>query len=192
MFEPDFESLIDQSRDNGMNNAIDWIAQASRAQQSKERDNDILQASKENTIKKLKTTSFFKKQPSLIYSFSEELVKSINSHIYERKKSELSELSSSIVETVRMNLEKIDSFEFNIFELNDVIDTKTMHYMTYEVFNRYNFFEELLDEKKYRNFIQEITNGYDRSVVYHNDLHAADVMQTVYVMIEKGNLVDVI
>ena len=61
------------------------------------------------------------------------------------------------------------------------------------MFNRLNFFEKgLLKEDKYMNFVKEITNGYDRNVTYHNDLHAADVLQTTYVIIQRGNLTTVL
>jgi cAMP-specific phosphodiesterase 4 len=86
-------------------------------------------------------------------------------------------------------LGKVDSFDFNIFEMDEVVGRKALKYVSFEIFNKYNFFEEILDENKYKNFIAKITEGYDRNIVYHNDLHAADVLQTMYVMLEKGNLV---
>ena len=45
---------------------------------------------------------------------------------------------------------------------------------------------------RYKNFITELIIGYNREVIYHNDLHAADVFQTVYVMIFHGKLMDVL
>jgi hypothetical protein len=35
--------------------------------------------------------------------------------------------------------------------------------------------------------LEEITNGYYRESPYHNDIHAADVLQTTYVIMEKGS-----
>lgn len=95
------------------------------------------------------------------------------------------------MDSVKVSLDKLSEFDFNIFELNDLIDTRTIEFMSFEIFNKYEFFEELIDESKYRNFIKEITTGYSRNISYHNDLHAGDVMQTVYVMIEKGELIKV-
>jgi len=40
--------------------------------------------------------------------------------------------------------------------------------------------------------VNEITSGYSRKIPYHNDMHATDVLQTVYILIEKGKLVDVL
>jgi hypothetical protein len=86
---------------------------------------------------------------------------------------------------------KIHTTDFDIFAINDILDKKTMLLMTQQILTKYEFFSSLLDEKILKNFIQEITDGYNRSVTYHNDLHGADVMQTVYIMIEKGNLIKV-
>jgi hypothetical protein len=73
--------------------------------------------------------------------------------------------------------------------MDSLVKRKTLRYISFEIFNKYNFFEEVLDEEKYYNFISALTEGYDRNIAYHNDLHGADVLQTIYVMLEKGNLV---
>ena len=40
-------------------------------------------------------------------------------------------------------------------------------------------------------FIKKVSSSYDRKkVIYHNDLHAADVLQTLNTMISRGNLKD--
>jgi hypothetical protein len=86
---------------------------------------------------------------------------------------------------------KIHTTEFDIFSINDILDKKTMLLVTQQILSKYEFFQSLLNEKTFKNFIQEITDGYNRSVSYHNDLHGADVMQTVYILIEKGDLIKV-
>ena len=37
-------------------------------------------------------------------------------------------------------------------------------------------------------FLGKIYNGYRRDVEYHNDLHAADVLQMSYVFLTKGQI----
>ena len=101
----------------------------------------------------------------------------------------MAELESKVAKLLMGQLAKIDEFDFNVFELDKVIGKKSLRYLSFEIFNRYNFFEELVEEKKYKNFMDSIAEGYSRQIVYHNDLHAADVLQTLFVMIEKGNLV---
>jgi hypothetical protein len=142
---------------------------------------------------RMKTSSVFRKS---LYSPStssldrdELLLERISSDIKSRKSSSLSELSFTIMSAVKGNLDSINSFEYNIFELDALIERKTLHFMAYEIFNNNNYFDELIDEIKFKNFIKEITAGYDRKVRYHNDLHAGDVMQTTNIMLERGELI---
>jgi len=59
------------------------------------------------------------------------------------------------------------------------------------ILGKYNYIKDLLSESCYINFMNEITDGYNRSIVYHNDLHATDVLQTTYIMIKEGDLIAV-
>jgi hypothetical protein len=195
MFEPEVNKVIDQGKQLKMDNAIDWLAQASKVQQAKFQEDDIVKATSCNSFKKLKTVSILKKNSHLISVSSlnsiDEMLKDISFQVDSRKSSSLSELPTHLIDSVKNSLDKINSFEFDIFSLDSLVGTKTLHFMAYEIFNRYNFFEDLIDEDKYKNFIREIINGYSREVVYHNDLHAGDVLQTVYVMIEQGDIINV-
>lgn len=192
IYEPSMDSLLDKSKDLKLDHAIDWLTQTTKAVEMKGREKDIVASNKTNTVKKLKTTSFFRKNSSALGAFGDELLKNSGIEVIEQRKgSNLSDISQSIVFSVQNILDTAGNFDFNIFELNDLIDRKTLHFLAYELFNRYNFFEEVIDERKYKNFLKDIINGYDRNVVYHNDLHAGDVMQTVFVMIDKGGLVEV-
>ncbi len=103
----------------------------------------------------------------------------------------LTEIPKNIVEQVKQELNRIDTFEFNIFDLDRLIQKKCLFYTLNQVLNKYGFIKELLIEKKYINFVNEITSGYNRKVPYHNDMHATDVLQTVHIIIEKGKLAEV-
>lgn len=140
----------------------------------------------------MKTLSYFTKSNSSLSINSvdkDELAEKINSEIKVRRSSSFSELSLSIMGAVKDNLDRVDSFEYNIFELDDLIGKKTLFFIAYEIFSKNNYFDELIDEKKFKNFMEEISVGYDRKVNYHNDLHAGDVLQTTFVMIEYGDLI---
>ena len=50
----------------------------------------------------------------------------------------------------------------------------------------------MLDMNKLLDFVQRIFQGYHKNVEYHNDMHAADVMQMVYLFMTKGNLVSIL
>jgi len=102
------------------------------------------------------------------------------------------EIPKNIVKQVKNELDKVDTFEFNIFELDRLIQKKCLFYVLNHTLNKYGLIKDLLVEKKYINFVNEITSGYNRKIPYHNDMHATDVLQTVYILIEKGKLVDVL
>ena len=110
--------------------------------------------------------------------------------------SRLTDLTEAILTPENMQklakaLIKIHSHEFDIFAINRIIDKKTSLLMSQQILSKYDLFSQLIDESKFKNFVREITDGYSRSVSYHNDLHGADVMQTVYVFMDKGDLPNV-
>jgi hypothetical protein len=103
----------------------------------------------------------------------------------------LLEIPKNILEQVKQELNRVDTFEFNIFDLDRLIQKKSLYYVLNHSLNKYGFIKELLVEKKYINFVNEITAGYNRKIPYHNDMHATDVLQTVHLLIAKGNLAEV-
>ncbi len=103
----------------------------------------------------------------------------------------IKDLSTEQIKQLAKSLSKIESHEFDVFELNSLIENKTLHFTLNQILNKFVFFKESVSEELFSNFIMDITAGYDRKVPYHNDLHATDVLQTTNVLIEKGNLVGV-
>lgn len=88
---------------------------------------------------------------------------------------------------MKKNLETIDNLDYNIFELNELVETHSMTLMSVEIFSRMDFFsQKILNEERVKKFVTEITKGYDRNVTYHNDLHAADVLQTSFAIVRKS------
>ncbi len=106
---------------------------------------------------------------------------------YPRKSSGMN-ISTETILKIASALNKINSHEFNVFEMNEVLEKKTILYMSFDVFSKLNYFDTIIKENKFKNFISSLINGYDRKIPYHNDLHAADVFQTTFVIIENGNL----
>ena len=86
----------------------------------------------------------------------------------------------------------IETYDFDIFELDNLLDKNTLISMANEIFTRRNFFDVLIPEEKFGKFLKEITNGYSRSVKYHNDLHGADVFQTLNIILSEANVQKVI
>ncbi len=103
----------------------------------------------------------------------------------------LSEIPDHLSIQVTKELGKVDNLNFNVFYLDGLIQKKTLYYVLSHILNKYNFVKDLLHEENFANFMHEITDGYNRKIVYHNDLHAADVLQTTYILISQGDLVNV-
>lgn len=98
-------------------------------------------------------------------------------------------ISPSIFAKVAANLDLIETHEFDIFELDSLLKNKTLLTITTEIFSRRDyFFKGFIEKDKFTNFIKEITNGYNRNIPYHNDLHAADVFQTMNYIIITSEL----
>jgi len=104
-----------------------------------------------------------------------------------KQSEETSKISENAILKVTQLLEEVESPDFNIFELDEYIGRKTLFYTTNAIFTALDF-EGYYDQEKFKNFMHAITEGYNREVPYHNDLHAADVTQTSYVFMYKGNL----
>ena len=100
------------------------------------------------------------------------------------------EITPTELKKINEILSFVSSSNFNIFDLNDYAERNSMLFLVDECFNKMNLYNKnsLISSEMINTFVKEITNGYDRSVLYHNDLHACDVFQTVYCIFNQGNL----
>lgn len=103
----------------------------------------------------------------------------------------LKDLSPEVIQQLAKLLSKVESYEFNIFELDNLIGKRSLYFVMNQILSKYGFFKDMIEEAKFLNFADELIKGYDRNIAYHNDLHATDVIQTTYMQIEKGNLIRV-
>lgn len=95
-------------------------------------------------------------------------------------------VSPSIFAKVSTHLSLIETYDFNIFDLNELLDKNTMQSIAKEIFTRRDYLDNLIPEDKFVNFINEMVKGYSRSVQYHNDLHGSDVFQTLNLILIEG------
>ena len=101
-------------------------------------------------------------------------------------------ISPSIISVVYEQIKYIDSPEFNIFAINEVLGKKTSIYIANEILNKFDIIEnEIIPSETFKNFLETIVNNYDRkNAIYHNDLHAGDVMQTLFTIFSRGKLIE--
>ena len=99
-------------------------------------------------------------------------------------------ISPSIIAKLSEEMEKITSCDFDIFEINNLLGKKTSVYLASEILGRLSLVDNGgVPQNILTDFIKEIVKYYDRNkAIYHNDLHAGDVMQTVYTIFIKGNM----
>ena len=85
---------------------------------------------------------------------------------------------------------KIDKCDFNIFELDEILGKKTSIFMAEEILGRFPFIDNnIIPIDTFKKFITQIVTHYDRiNALYHNDLHAGDVMQTCFTIFTQGKL----
>lgn len=88
-------------------------------------------------------------------------------------------------------LKYIDDFSFDIFALEEYTGKSLLKVMSLEIFNQKNYLQTIVSKNTFLNFIDEVINGYTRNITYHNDIHAADVFQTVFVMFSVGDIEEV-
>lgn len=63
--------------------------------------------------------------------------------------------------------EKIFTFDFDIFELDELILRKTLYFLANEIFIKYEYLDRI-KEGIFQEFIEQIVSGYNREVTYHN------------------------
>lgn len=88
-------------------------------------------------------------------------------------------------------LSDVNSFEFDIFKMSTEVGLESLKVLTKHIFSKKDYFAHLISPSTFNFFIKEVCDGYHRTNPYHNDLHAADVLQTVFVLLSKGQLEEV-
>ena len=170
----DFENqILDFSNDN---EGEQFLMKYSQLEDSNRKEKDFI--SMRTSIKKYTNKS----------SFSQ-----IKHNNKKRRSTNLSSLiSPSILGSLYDQMRKLDKCDFNIFELDKILGKKTVIYIASEILEQFIFVEnDNIPKDILRNFITQIVSNYDRiNAIYHNDLHAGDVMQTCYTIFTQGKLKD--
>eukprot|EP00929_Paragymnodinium_shiwhaense_P032344 TRINITY_DN17942_c0_g1_i1.p1 TRINITY_DN17942_c0_g1~~TRINITY_DN17942_c0_g1_i1.p1 ORF type:complete len:684 (+),score=151.02 TRINITY_DN17942_c0_g1_i1:168-2219(+) len=87
--------------------------------------------------------------------------------------------------------DSLNSWSFNVFDLQTLSRGRPLVYVSWECLCRSGVFCEFeLNPRKTGNLLQQVEGKYFgvQTVPYHNKLHAADVIQTVWAMIEDLGL----
>lgn len=87
-------------------------------------------------------------------------------------------------------LKSIDDWSFDCFTANNVSNNQVLRYVSHELFNRYGLMYKFkISTQTLKNFLAHIEAGYTKHKnPYHNNLHAADVTQTVHYILWQAGL----
>ena len=116
----------------------------------------------------------------------------------ETKENELTnEISSSSNTTTILNEINLDTFniddkDFDIFEFDKKVGKENTLSLIGNYIFKYFSFEEILNQTKYKNWCQKISEGYNRNNSYHPDLHAADIVHTSFIYFKEGLINEII
>lgn len=86
-----------------------------------------------------------------------------------------------------------DNINFDIFSLKNLLakQSHVLHLMSNKIFTFWNLFNKMsVDSVKFSKFVGEVADGY-RNNPYHNNLHAADVMQVSHIFLKVGKLAEI-
>lgn len=176
LFEVDAEKLL--QRGSADQNKIAPILQYSQALTIKAQSEDL--QSLNNPEQKQRSMNCFKKK-SIIRMPT----------IFNYDKFNQCPLNDFHQQEIAKSLEYLSSFNFDIFIFDLLSAGQSLHFILNHIFQKHNLYD-VINEKKYNNFIVNITKGYNRKVPYHNDLHGADVLQTVYNIIYQANVINLL
>ncbi|XP_022175745.1 calcium/calmodulin-dependent 3',5'-cyclic nucleotide phosphodiesterase 1A-like isoform X1 [Myzus persicae] len=89
-------------------------------------------------------------------------------------------------------LKDINDWSFDVYELNNYGNGQPLKYLGYDLLNRYGIFQKFkVPSVVMENFLCRIEEGYSRHKnPYHNNLHGADVAQTVHYMLCQTGLMN--
>ena len=163
-------------------NGLDYLIQYSKLEDMNQKNKDF------NAVRKVsrpKTFSRFDNEKLLKGEKEEKRRESIDNSSVQGLG-----LSPEISTKILTLMSRIDYTDFDIFTLDTLTPTKGSVLVGNEILDRLDFVKSgIVDISTLRNFVQTAVDCYSReNAVYHNDLHAADVMQTLYTMLIRGEL----
>jgi hypothetical protein len=89
-------------------------------------------------------------------------------------------------------LKTLDEWSFDVFALSDAASSQPIKYLGYDLLNRYGMIHKFkVPPVTLEMFLSRVEEGYCRHKnPYHNNLHAADVAQTVHYMLCQTGLMN--
>ncbi|XP_047479864.1 LOW QUALITY PROTEIN: calcium/calmodulin-dependent 3',5'-cyclic nucleotide phosphodiesterase 1-like [Penaeus chinensis] len=89
-------------------------------------------------------------------------------------------------------LKSVDDWTFNVWKLQEASNNTPLRCLAYELLNRYGLLHKFkMPPATLETFLTQIEAGYCKyKNPYHNNVHAADVMQTMHYMLSQTGLMN--
>ncbi|XP_066966855.1 dual specificity calcium/calmodulin-dependent 3',5'-cyclic nucleotide phosphodiesterase 1A-like isoform X2 [Macrobrachium rosenbergii] len=89
-------------------------------------------------------------------------------------------------------LKRVDDWDFNVWSLHEASTNTPLRCLSYELLNRYGLLHKFkMPPATLETFLTQVENGYQKfKNPYHNNVHAADVLQTMHYMLSQTGLMN--
>ncbi|XP_068248267.1 dual specificity calcium/calmodulin-dependent 3',5'-cyclic nucleotide phosphodiesterase 1A-like isoform X4 [Palaemon carinicauda] len=89
-------------------------------------------------------------------------------------------------------LKRVDDWDFNVWSLHEASTNTPLRCLSYELLNRYGLLHKFkMPPATLETFLTQVENGYQKfKNPYHNNVHAADVLQTIHYMLSQTGLMN--
>lgn len=108
----------------------------------------------------------------------------------------LRRMSSSLESTVPVQvstiLKTLNNWNFEVFQMNEVSDGQALRHIGFELMQKFNILSKFkIQNLVMQNFLEAVEAGYSKyKNPYHNLVHAADVLQTLYNILNNAGLMN--
>jgi hypothetical protein len=97
---------------------------------------------------------------------------------------------AGMLEPVMKVYERLDKWDYNVFELDKATGGNALFYTTYAILHKLDLVNRFqIDDATLRAFLFQVQSGYHPNP-YHNSVHAADVCHINYYILVKGGMAD--
>ncbi len=148
----------------GMHNGLEYISVYSKSWDRQRKLDDM------KMIFKSKTKNFEKKSSQMSQKSQQAIGENEEEYDITDDENDPSIMYNikSVSEEAQNLLGRLENFDFNIFDLNNIIGRKTLPLISIEIFKSLKYFGSVINEKTFFEYISHINDGYNRSVAYHN------------------------
>lgn len=89
-------------------------------------------------------------------------------------------------------LKRVDEWDFNVWRLHEASTNTPLRCLSYELLNRYGLLHKFkMPPATLETFLTQVESGYQKyKNPYHNNVHAADVLQTMHYMLSQTGLMN--